>query len=48
MFDDSAAIEELFRNLGATDISVNVLELDFSVKPGDRPGDAPIVGWFVT
>ena len=47
MFDDSAAIEELFRNLGATDISVNVLELDFGVKPGDRPGDVPIVGWFV-
>ncbi|MDC3196812.1 class I SAM-dependent methyltransferase [Gammaproteobacteria bacterium] len=47
MFSTDAQIYTFFEDLGATEVSVNVIDKSFTIHPSDHSLAEPIVAWFV-
>lgn len=47
MFSTDEQIYAFFKDLGATEISVNVVDKNFTVQPSNASRTEPIVAWFV-
>lgn len=47
MFSTDVQIHAFFEDLGATEISVNVLDKNFTVQPSNDSFSEPVIAWFV-